>query len=111
MVDITPENTARMLDGVTPEPWVADSAFCRDDQARRVALPDRNGIPSATIAECAENWREAEEYGEPRISWKEAESNARFIAWAREAVPAMAARIAEVEADVDSWETAFARPS
>ncbi len=103
--DITPENVARMLDGVTPPPWQADSAFCHDGKALRVALPDRHGVPSATIAECAENWHEAEDYDEPRISWKEAEANARFIAYAREAVPALAARVAELEADMVITET------
>jgi hypothetical protein len=106
--DITPENVERMLEGVTEGPWRSDSAFCRDNQARRVALPDRFGVPSATIAECVENWHEAEEYNEPRVSWKEAEANARFIAYARQAVPALAAerdalavRLAEVEAERD----------
>lgn len=98
MTDITPETLARMLRDVTPGPWQADSAFCYKNHALRVAMPDRLGVPSATIAECAENWHEAKEYGEPRISWKEAEANAHFIAWAREAVPALSARLAEVEA-------------
>jgi hypothetical protein len=101
--DITPENVARMLEGVTDGPWQADSAFCRDGQARRVSLPDRLGVPAATIAECAENWHEAEEYGETRISWKEAEANARFIAWAREAVPALAARVASQSIAIEGW--------
>lgn len=55
MTDITPENVARMLEGVTDRPWTD-------------------------------------------ITWDLCRRNARFIAWAREAVPALSARLAEVEA-------------
>ncbi len=86
MTDISPENVARMLDGVTPGPWHA-------------AGPPWNQIIYSS--------------GENRVAFT-AHSNgldddrdiatARFIAWAREAVPALAAerdalaaRLAEVE--------------
>ncbi len=82
MVDITPENVARMLDGVTPGPWEAEGPehstiiwgyADRDDREYRVCFMTSDGP---------------------------AQANARFIAWAREAVPALSARLAEVEASI-----------
>lgn len=83
--DISPENVARMLEGVTPGPWGAEGPehsiiiwgyADRDDREYRVCFMTSDGP---------------------------AQANARFIAWAREAVPALSARLAEVEAERDSW--------
>jgi hypothetical protein len=91
MTDISTD-AAKALEGVTPGPWQADSAFCQGDHAVRIAMPDWAGVPQATVAECDHNWLDAD-CGERRISWKEAEANARFIAWCREGVPALVAEL------------------
>jgi hypothetical protein len=87
--DITPENVARMLDGVTDGPWMVtgvrgkldgqsvhnvfryDADKKRDEHIAAVWYDTKNGLGHA---------------------------DARFIAYAREAVPALSARLAEVEA-------------
>lgn len=99
--DTTRAAIEALLRDVTPGPWQADAAFCKNDHPVRVAMPDWAGVPQATIAECDHNWNDAD-CGKRRISWKEAEANARFIAAARDLVPALAARLAEVEADRDA---------
>jgi hypothetical protein len=67
----------------TPGPWQADSVFCDDDRALRVAMPHRNGMPTASIAYCQSNWRDSDAF-ERRISFIEAQANARLIAVAPE---------------------------
>jgi hypothetical protein len=66
--DITPENVAKMQEGVTPGPW-------RDTGGE-------NNMIEADIP----------------VAYYVRASDRRFIAYAREAVPALAARLAEVEA-------------
>jgi hypothetical protein len=81
-----PEAVARMLDGVTPGPWrnfMGD--ICADDDELVLAALGRS---------C--NARSSE-YRTLRPKSAEFQANARFIAWAREAVPALAARVAELE--------------
>jgi hypothetical protein len=77
--DITPENLARMLEGVTPGPWKAHGSHIYGLDPARSLVGQVLSWPTC---------------GEHDIS---------FIAWAREAVPALAARLAEVEADRDKW--------
>ena len=68
----------------TPGPFIVDAAFCEGDHPLRIAMPNVRTMPGATIAMVEHNWNDAS-YGERRISWKEAETNARAIA----EVPAM----------------------
>ena len=68
----------------TPGPWVNDATFCENDHPLRIAMPNVRTMPCATIAITEHNWNDAG-YSERRISWKEAETNARAIA----EVPAM----------------------
>ena len=63
----------------TPGPWLADDFLCAGDHSLRVAMPNVRTMPGATIAMAEHNWNDTE-YGERRISWKEAEANARLIA-------------------------------
>ncbi len=91
-VELTPEAVAQVLDGVTPGPWAVDgppyNQVIWSDAENRVAfMAHSNGLDDARDI-----------------------ANARFIAWAREAVPALAAerdalaaRLAEVEAERDAW--------
>ena len=80
----------------TPGPWQADEVFMQDGHPTRVATPDIDGIPAATLAECFQDWEDF------RVSWKNAEANARRCA----RVPDMEAALlaAEELADaVDEW--------
>jgi hypothetical protein len=82
--NITPENVARMLDGVTPGPWCNDeTGSLWNNQKMLVIVCDEKG----------NNYGGMFEEGE-------AEANLSFIAWSREAIPAYAARLAEVESDL-----------
>ena len=63
----------------TPGPFIVDAAFCEGDHPLRIAMPNVRTMPGATIAMVEHNWNDAS-YGERRISWKEAETNARMFA-------------------------------
>ena len=64
----------------TPGVWQADSFMCDDDRILRVAMPNTvSGMETATITFCEANWRDYGS-GERRISFIEAQSNARRIA-------------------------------
>lgn len=77
-IDTSPEAIAALMDGVTPGPWEAVAAGQADDLNEVVAYkPTFSSIADAEGA------------------------NARFIAAARDLVPALAARLAEVEAERD----------
>lgn len=67
------------MEGHTPGRWVNDNHFQEKDHTTRVAMPDVNGIPAATIAYCDHNWNDGS-YTDRRISWKEAEANVALIA-------------------------------
>lgn len=58
----------------TPGPWQSDDAFMHHGHPTRVATPDICGVPAATLAECLQNWDDF------RVSWKNAEANARRCA-------------------------------
>lgn len=61
----------------TPGPWSAEAdPLCGQDYAVLIALP---GQTDTWIARAYHNWQEAEA-GERRISWAEAEANARLMA-------------------------------
>lgn len=91
MTDTSTDAVKKLLDGVTPGPWQSDGVFMDRDHEVRVAMPDDCGVPMATIAEAFHNWNDVTDIAERRISWKEAEANARFIAAARDLVPALLA--------------------
>lgn len=76
-INISAEAVAAMLNGVTPGPWAAAGRFV-DTHVLQIA--DLNA---------------------GRTGHEDA--NTRFIAWAREAVPALAARLAEVEAGLKHY--------
>ena len=89
--DLTPATVAKMLEGVTPGPWTSD--VCRNVWG---SAPGSHG----KIANLSDR-PQAEGYDEiPEVS---VAANARFIAWAREAVPALAAKLAEVMSNRDDF--------
>ena len=89
MTDTSPENVARMLEGVTPGPWEHDPI---EGYQFNIYSDDATGSILATTT--------GFQYAPRKPAEKLA--NARFIAYAREAVPALAARLAEVEAERDT---------
>lgn len=72
----------------TSGPWQADNFLCDDEHPLRIGMPDRNGVPTATIAFCEHNWNDSGPY-DRRISWAEAEANARLIAAAPDLLEAL----------------------
>jgi hypothetical protein len=84
----------------TPGEFKVDSYFMPDGHPLRVAAPDENGVPSATIAECFADW---EGY---RLSWKNAEANARRIARVPrlERIALAAEELAEAVQRSEPWE-------
>ena len=86
--DLSPEAVAKMLEGVTPGPWIVEI------DKRTWGWVDVTG-PSINVGAPtrATDLNLADEVIR--------KADARFIAWAREAVPALAARLAEVEARLE----------
>jgi hypothetical protein len=93
--DITPENVAQMLEGVTDGPWWV----CIDDDGN--PLSGRPSVQAPKHCDCAIiHWDGfVQEYWRSARGDKEIQANARFIAYAREAVPALAARVVELDGD------------
>ena len=88
---MTDEERAAMvadMNAGTPGPWISDAVFSYTGHATRVAFPDRYGQPSETISRCFQNWKDAL-CKEQRISWANAEANARRVA-----------RLPQIEAEV-----------
>jgi len=88
--DMTPEGVAEMLEGVTPGPW----AYNTHREVGPLHTGDDQAYGMICDAVCEVNF-DADHLG-----------NARFISWAREAVPALAAKLAEVERDRDGLRAA-----
>ena len=99
-IDTSTEAVEALLDGVTGGPFIVDDFGIKGGHPCRIAMPDHNGIPMATVAECFQNWNDAY-LNERRISWKEAQANASFIAASRELVPALLAERDALKAEVD----------
>lgn len=74
-VRVVPEDVAKMMEGVTDAPWQQGEM-----------------VDGAVF-----NWWLPPDHPEAMVCDNATPANARFIAWAREAVPALAARLAEVE--------------
>lgn len=80
-IDISPEAVALMLDGLTKGPWTVDP----DGD---VVSPD-GPVAGPFYPDNYDTWP----------TWEQRKADARFIAWARDAVPAMVKRIAELDAN------------
>jgi len=68
------------MSGHTPGPWATETDWLTDYETL-VTVPSKSGQRGTEIARCNHNWNEAD-YSERRISWKEAQCNARLIATA-----------------------------
>lgn len=79
---------------VTPGPLVAQEDPCDGhDYKVLVTTAQTRTFPGTWVMRAEHNWREAE-YGDRRISWKEAEANAALIVALRNALPAIIAAMA-----------------
>lgn len=76
--------------GGTPGPFEVEAHPFDHDYKTHVVFPSRSGLPGQTIFVAEHNWHEAAR-GERRISWKEAEYNAR----AAKEIPAMVQALRE----------------
>ncbi len=73
------ERLAELSGKATPGDWLADEDPAQDgDHSTMVMIPGANGQYGTWIAGCCHNWTDAA-FGERRISWKEAETNAALI--------------------------------
>ena len=90
----TEEEARKMLEGVTPGPWMASSSVLTNDGNRAVTADDTGiaWVHSQTPYSRGDGRRH---------ECEEREANARFIAWCREGVPALLARLEAAEAEVE----------
>ena len=81
---------------VTPGPLMAQEDPC-DDQDYKVLVTtaQTRTFPGTWVMRAEHNWREAE-YGDRRISWKEAEANAALIVALHNALPTIIAALETV---------------
>lgn len=97
-IDTRPEAIAALLEGVTPGPWVE---FISDDGGKWTGWPasiECTSIVDKTIVRPGGHWPYE---WDAKTSCDEACANARFIAAARDLVPALAAEIARLTAERD----------
>jgi hypothetical protein len=93
-VDITPENVALMLEGVTPGPWWAERqtvAHILSDGRSPGYTCEATFVMPMRWQIYGPDWRHdgvMDAKGNDYLC-----ANARFLAWAREAVPALAAEL------------------
>lgn len=90
-VDISSEAVARALEGVTPGPWLTDGMTGENPRlfgkSHRIKA---EGLFMAFVAGWQDNPNDA----------KEAEANARFIAWSRAAAPALSAALTKAQSEI-----------
>lgn len=77
MGKMTVDELKDLLGKVTPGPLLNDSFAMQGDHDTRIAFPDRYGVPGETVGEAFQNWNDAGR-SDQRISWKQAEANARL---------------------------------
>ena len=88
-----PDELRRLARVVTPGPWQAEEDPVQDgDHATLVTTRGKNGFDGTWIASTFHNWKDAD-YGERRISWKEAEANAALIALIASNLPTIIAAL------------------
>lgn len=75
----TTEELRALRDRATKGPLIVDDYGDQTGHATRIAFPDRFGIPSEGVGLAFQNWKDAEDKDQ-RISWAEAEANAKL--WA-----------------------------
>lgn len=74
------EELAALVERATPGPWRQERDPCDGkDYESLITLPSAR---NTWVAHTEHNWREAD-YGERKISWKEAQVNAALIVWCR----------------------------
>jgi hypothetical protein len=88
------ETVAKMLQGVSPGPWTADVTDPSDVVVWASPGPQQNDELIANIGHT---------FQPVRVAFDCDAANARFIAWARDAVPALAARVADVGEPLEHW--------
>jgi len=93
MTDLTsPDAVAKMMEGVTPGPW-----RCGANRQTLIIHGDHGGRIADTFQSYKMEYRD--------------KANARFIAWTREAVPALSAKLADVTAERDALTGILTRSS
>jgi hypothetical protein len=104
---ITPEAVERMLDGVSPAPWLPRNMVHADGRAmtpEEIGEYVTNSVKIGTQDQFLFVMGQHDDGGDADIchagNGPRGPANTAFIAWAREAVPALATRLAEVEADL-----------
>lgn len=71
---------AALHQNMTPGTWMTEhDPVSAQDHATLIELPGKAGSPGTLIARTEHNWNDAS-YNERRVSWKEAETNAEWIA-------------------------------
>ncbi len=104
--DLTPEAVAAMLEGVTPGPWKCCETTIHGQKyggcwVEGPDVDDGDERPHGLLIPISGS-QGAKSYTTRLVDIQghdHNDANARFIAWAREAVPALAAKLAEVESD------------
>jgi hypothetical protein len=83
------EQLRELAGKATPGDWVIEEDPVQDgSHMTLVATPGKHGCNGTWIASTFHNWNYTD-YGERRISWKEAESNAALIALLASNLPAI----------------------
>ncbi len=111
MSDMTPENVAQMLEGVTPGPWKCCETTIHGHKyggcwVEGPDVDDGDGMLHGLLIPISGSGG-AKSFTTRLVDIQDHDhndANARFIAWAREAVPALAARLAVVEAEMQTAE-------
>jgi len=95
-IDITPAGIAKALEGVTRGPW----AVCGSNLNHVKPIPQDSFFAPISTSFSTSMWVE----GDGWQKFDHSIANANFISYARNALPLIAAHIAELEAVIDSAE-------